>query len=148
MRIIIKTKVHAKLKAVKEGFTKELFLKLNPPFPPVKLVQFDGCKAGNKVALELNFVLFKQRWISNIIEDYESDIQWYFIDIGNELPFFLKSWRHVHEVKAINSGSIIRDDITFSTGFILTDLIMYPLLLLQFLYRKPLYKSIFNKQKQ
>ncbi|MEP1034229.1 hypothetical protein [Ekhidna sp.] len=144
MRIIIKTRVNASIEKVKDGFTKDLFLKVNPPFPPVRLVQFDGCEAGDKVVLELNFILFKQYWASDIIEDYTSDIQWYFIDIGKKLPFFLKSWRHVHEVKSVKSGSLIRDDITFSTGLILTDLIMYPLLLLQFLYRKPIYKRIFK----
>ncbi len=144
MRITIKTKVQASLQVVKDGFTEDLFLKLNPPFPPVKLVQFDGCKAGDKVALKLNFLLFKQQWVSNIIEDYESDIQWYFIDVGQKLPFFLKSWKHVHEVKAIESNSVIIDDITYTSGTILTDLLMYPLLLIQFLYRKPIYKRIFN----
>lgn len=133
---------------VKEGFTKDLFLSLNPPFPPVKLLEFGGCRAGDKVVLELNFILFKQRWVSDIIEDYESDIQWYFIDIGKKLPFFLKSWKHVHEVKAVDSHSIIIDNITYTTGTLLTDMLMYPLLLLQFFYRKPIYKRIFNSENQ
>ncbi len=145
MRIQIKTKVGATLEKVKKGFTKDLFLSLNPPFPPVKLKQFDGCKTGDKVVLELNFLLFKQKWISDIIDDHQDKDSWHFIDVGVELPFFLKKWKHHHGVKKASSGSVIIDDITFSTGMIITDVLMYPLLYGQFLYRKPIYKKIFRK---
>ena len=148
MRLKIKTQVNASLKEVKDGFTQELFLTLNPPFPPVKLLQFDGCKAGDQVALELNFILFKQRWISDIITDEHVDGRWYFIDEGIKLPFFLSKWRHHHEVKQmLSGGSIIIDDISFTTGTVISDLIMYPLLYGQFLYRKPIYKRVFSGQR-
>lgn len=144
MRIQIKTKVDASLEKVKQGFTEDLFLSLNPPFPPVKLLQFDGCQTGDQVALELNFILFKQMWVSDIIKDDLNESSWYFIDQGIKLPFFLSSWKHHHGVKRESEGSTIIDDITFSTGTILTDLFMYPLLLGQFLYRKPIYKKFFR----
>ena len=144
MKITISTKVGAKLDRVKDGFTENLFLALNPPFPPVKLKQFDGCTAGDKVALELNFIFFKQMWVSNIIEDFKTEYQWYFVDVGEQLPFFLKSWNHLHEVRAVSKGAKIVDDITYSTGYLLTDLLMYPVLYLQFLYRKPIYKKRFK----
>lgn len=144
MKLKITTPVKAPLENVKAGFTRDLFLSLNPPFPPVQLRQFDGCVAGDKVELELNFIFFKQTWVSDIIEDQESEDRWYFIDVGTRLPFFLKSWRHHHQVERVGDGSRIIDDITFSTGTILTDLLMYPALLGQFLYRKPVYKKIFS----
>ena len=145
MRITIKTHVNAAISEVKEGFTEDLFLSLNPPFPPVKLLQFDGCKQGDKVALELNFLLFKQRWVSGITEDAESGERWHFVDQGTTLPFFLKSWKHTHIVENATEGSTIIDDINFTTGTMLTDLLFYPALLGQFLYRKPIYKKIFGK---
>ncbi|MEQ6168509.1 MULTISPECIES: hypothetical protein [unclassified Ekhidna] len=144
MRIKIATEVQAELEQVKSRFNEDLFLSLNPPFPPVKLAQFGGCKTGDVVELELNFILFKQNWISKIVEDYESEFQWYFIDLGAKLPFFLKSWKHIHDVRKVHEGSMIVDDITFSTGTILTDMLMYPLLYFQFLYRKPVYKRWFK----
>ncbi|MDW3192818.1 MAG: hypothetical protein R8G66_10645 [Cytophagales bacterium] len=143
MKLRITTSVKAPLQTVKDGFTQDLFLSLNPPFPPVKLQQFDGCKKGDKVQLELNFIFFKQQWVSDITEDAETGDRWYFIDEGSKLPFFLKSWKHHHSVEQRNDGSAIIDDITFSTGTILTDLLMYPALLGQFLYRKPVYKRTF-----
>ncbi|WP_424962522.1 SRPBCC family protein [Ekhidna sp.] len=145
MRIKIATEVQAELDQVKSRFNEDLFLSLNPPFPPVKLVQFGGCKTGDVVELELNFILFKQKWISKIVEDYESKYQWYFIDMGTKLPFFLKSWKHVHDVRKVTEGTMIVDDITFSTGTLLTDMLMFPLLYFQFLYRKPVYKKWFKE---
>ena len=145
MKLKIVTDVDASLDDVKEGFTKDLFLKLNPPFPPVKLLEFGGCQKGDKVSLELNFILFKQHWISDIIEDSQSGHVWFFVDKGVKLPFFMKTWRHHHEVRSTDDGSQIIDAIEFSTGTLLTDLLMYPSLLGQFLYRKPVYKKIFKK---
>ena len=144
MKIQINTSVSASLTQVKGGFTEDLFLKLNPPFPPVKLLRFDGCKAGDSVVLELNFILFKQQWVSDIIEDNETEEEWFFVDRGVKLPFFLKKWTHRHIVNEDGSGAQIIDDITFSTGTLLTDLLFYPALLGQFLYRKPIYKKVFK----
>jgi ligand-binding SRPBCC domain-containing protein len=144
VKIKIQTEVGASLEDVKQGFTSSLFLKLNPPFPPVKLKEFGGCVTGDKVALELNFLLFKQNWISDIVDDGENNHKWFFVDKGVVLPFFLSSWKHRHIVQQHEEGSMIVDDINYTTGTILSDLIFYPLLYLQFLYRKPIYRRIFK----
>ena len=144
MKIRITTHVESSLEKVKEGFTQDLFLSLNPPFPPVKLLRFDGCKTGDQVALELNFILFKQRWISDITAEDETESEWFFLDEGTKLPFFLKSWKHRHAVERRGDGADIVDDISFTTGTLLTDLLLYPALLGQFLYRKPIYKNRFK----
>lgn len=148
MKLRIETKVKASLDSVKNGFTQELFLKLNPPFPPVQLLRFDGCKSGDKVVLELNFILFKQEWISDIIEDSQDTKKWYFVDKGTKLPFFLKKWKHRHVVDQKESYTAIIDDITFSTGTILTDILLYPALVGQFFYRKPIYKKVFSPHRK
>lgn len=144
MKLTISTSVKSDWKKVKEGFNETLFLKLSPPFPKVRLLQFDGCKTDDKVIIELNFLLFKQIWESEIIEDGESETQWYFIDIGKKLPFFLKSWRHRHLIQSVGKKSVIIDEVTFTTGTLLTDLITLPAIWLQFLYRKPIYQKIFQ----
>ena len=144
MKLEVRTTVNASLEQVKEGFTRELFLQLNPPFPPVRLLEFGGCKTGDRVQLELNFLLFKQVWISDITEEKEEMGKWYFVDQGTKLPFFLKSWKHHHEVRANEEGTTIVDSISFATGTRLTDLIMYFPLYAQFLYRKPIYRKLFR----
>lgn len=144
MRIKIQTEVKSNWKKVVEGFNVSLFKKLNPPFPPVRVLRFDGCRKGDNVILELNFLFFKQNWEALIIHHEQKNQGYSFVDIAEKLPFFLKSWKHIHGIDAHNSGTLITDDISYTTGFILSDILMYPLLLGQFLYRKPIYKRVFN----
>lgn len=144
MKLQISTKVGQPFEKVRDGFNESLFVKLSPPFPKVQLAQFDGCKAGDTVALTLNFIFFKQQWVSKIISDDQSEHHFQFIDVGVNLPFFIKTWKHKHRIEQHSKGSIIVDDIEYSTGFWLLDFIFYPLFALQFLYRKPVYKKVFK----
>ena len=147
MHITISTSVRQHFLDVKQGFDQDLFSSLSPPFPPVKLLRFDGSEKGDIVSLELNFLFFKQVWTSEIIEDQTSESEFYFVDKGIKLPFFLEIWQHKHRL--INRGKSeteIRDEIYYkgSTWF-LTPL-LYPILYLQFLYRKPIYRRIFSSK--
>jgi ligand-binding SRPBCC domain-containing protein len=144
MNILVKSSVNQNKDAVAQGFTEDLFLKLNPPFPPVKLLQFDGCKKDDIVALELNFLLFKQTWKSLITSDFDNQEEWQFVDEGVQLPFFLKYWKHTHRVLETKNGCEIIDDIEYRTPNRFLDILMYPALLLQFLFRKPIYKKVFK----
>jgi ligand-binding SRPBCC domain-containing protein len=144
MRIRIITDVNQSVSKVFEGFNETLFLQLSPPFPPVKLLRFDGCKKRDEVHLQLSFIFFKQQWISVITEFQNNEGEIYFIDEGISLPFFLKSWKHKHLIKTHQSTTQIIDDIEFSTGTTITNMLFYPLLYLQFLYRKPIYKKLFK----
>lgn len=147
MKIIIESAVEQNYLHVKEGFNESLFKKLAPPFPPVKLLRFDGSSTGDVVSLELNFIFFKQRWTSDIVEDHTSEDEFYFVDKGVELPFFLKEWEHKHRIIKNGAGSIIRDEINFKGPVGLLTVLLYPALYLQFLYRKPIYKKIFAVKK-
>jgi len=113
-------------------------------FPPVKLLRFDGSTRGDLVTLELNFVFFKQKWTSEIMENQTSDKEFYFIDKGIELPFFLKKWTHKHRIVKDGENSIIRDEIDYQAPFWILTLLLYPAMLLQFAYRKPIYRKIFS----
>jgi ligand-binding SRPBCC domain-containing protein len=146
MKITIKTTVEQDYLSVKEGFNESLFTKLSPPFPPVKLVRFDGSEKGDLVSLELNFIFFRQKWVSEITEDKTTEEEFYFIDQGIELPFFLKYWRHKHRIIKSGEKSIIRDEISFKAPFTLLTLLLYPAMLLQFGFRIPVYKKIFKKK--
>ena len=145
MKINIRTKVQQPIEKVWEGFDENLFRKLSPPFPPVRVLRFDGCKKGDEVCLELNFFVTKQRWKSLIIEQETTENEIYFVDKGTELPFFLTFWQHKHRIIRQDSGSIIIDEIEFFTPSTLTNYFFYPILYLQFFYRKPIYKKIFKK---
>lgn len=145
MKIIIETAVNQSVSDVWNQFDDKLLLKLSPPFPPVRLISF-GQKIGEKVTFELNFFIIRQLWVSKITDSYLSVQECFFIDEGIQLPFFLKYWKHKHRIVKDNvtSGSKIIDEIEFRTPTILTDYIFYPILYLQFLYRKPIYQRIFK----
>lgn len=145
MKLTIETKVEENYLIVKEGFNESLFTRLSPPFPPVKLLRFDGSAKGDVVTLELNFLLFKQKWTSQITEDKTDEKEFYFIDRGVELPFFLKNWNHKHRIIRSGNNSIIRDEIEYSAPFGLLSLLLYPAMLLQFAYRIPIYKKVFKR---
>ncbi|MBI0401480.1 SRPBCC family protein [Cyclobacterium marinum] len=146
MKICLSTKVGQHYLKVKDGFNSDLFKALNPPFPPVKLLRFDGSSPGDLVSLALNFIFFKQEWTSKITADHLDEKEYFFIDEGIKLPFFLKKWRHKHRIVAngVDQSTII-DEITFSTPNRLLDYLMYPVLYFQFSLRKPIYKKVFSK---
>lgn len=151
MHLRLQTPVRQPLAQVWAGFDRKLFDQLAPPFPPVEVVRFDGCLTGDVVHLRLNFILFKQDWISNIIDQQTTGVpnqpdEIFFVDEGTKLPFFLRYWHHRHRlVRAPQTGgTLVIDDITFRTPSLLTDYLFYPLMWLQFAYRKPIYKRVFG----
>ena len=145
MRLILKTKVDQHWSEVKEGFNDDLFLQLNPPIPKVKLLRFDGSEKGDLISMELNFLLWKDKWTSLITSNNENENGFDFVDEGTSLPFPFKKWRHHHKVESFGDGSLIIDDITYSSNLHPLDVLLYPLLYLQFVYRKPIYKKVFGK---
>ncbi|GAB3269978.1 hypothetical protein GCM10027347_40360 [Larkinella harenae] len=144
MQIKLITPVQQDYQRVWTGFTRRLFEQLNPPFPPVKVVRFDGCRKGDVVHVQLNFLLFKQDWISSITEQQETEREIYFIDRGVKLPFFLTYWQHRHRIIRDGAHTRIADEITFRTPTRLTDFLMFPILYGLFAYRKPVYKRFFR----
>jgi ligand-binding SRPBCC domain-containing protein len=144
MNLQIITTVQKSYKQVFGLFTKELFLKLSPPFPKVKLIRFDGSEKQDKVIVELDFLIFKQEWESVITEKAETKEEIYFVDEGTRLPFFLKKWKHTHRIVKNGEHTDIVDDIEFETPFRPLNILFYPILYFQFAYRKPIYKKIFS----
>lgn len=150
MRFCLETQVSQSLPRVWAGFNRPLFERLSPPFPPVEVIRFDGCRQGDVVHLRLNFLLFRQDWISLIVDQQSHANEIYFVDQGTQLPFFLTFWQHRHRLLPVSADAadgqtLIIDDVTFRTPFLLTDYLLYPLLWLQFAYRKPIYRRWFSR---
>lgn len=144
MKLILKTNVKQAPKQVWAGFDQTLFEKLAPPFPRIRLLRFDGSTTGCTVAVELNFIFFRQTWQSDITEHGETDDEIWFVDQGSQLPFFLKFWRHRHRLLRTETGTQIVDDIEYRTGSILMDYLLFPAMWAQFAYRWPIYRRSFN----
>ncbi len=145
MRIIIKTKVAQNYRKVFQGFDINLFMKLKPPFIGLNVKRFDGCAKGDVVQVEINLLGFKQNWTSVITEQVQNEHEIFFIDEGTILPKPLKYWKHKHIIENSVDSSIIIDDITYQSGSILIDFLLFPAFFIQFFYRKPVYRSYFSK---
>jgi ligand-binding SRPBCC domain-containing protein len=144
--IRIKTKVQTSYKKVFERFDLSLFEALKPPMVNLEVERFDGCLKGNEVHLNISIGFMKSKWISLITEDSETDQEIYFIDVGKELPFPLRYWKHKHRILNVNEQQAeIIDEIQFSSGKGWLDILIYPVLYAQFALRGPIYRDVLGK---
>jgi len=147
MKISISTLVDQDFLSVKKEFNANLLKTLSPPFPKVTIMRFDGIETSDEVGMELDFLFFKQTWDGEIIDHLQTENEFYFVDRGTMLPFFLKSWQHKHRL--INKGeqTLIVDEINYRSINRVMTVLLYPVMIGQFLYRKPIYKKFFSKKK-
>ncbi|WP_439880788.1 SRPBCC family protein [Pontibacter sp. MBLB2868] len=145
MQLHLQTAVQQDYMRVFNAFDEQLFRKLSPPYPKLKLLRFDGSETGDVVDVELQTGIKSFRWTSLIVDRNITDAAAYFIDEGQQLPPPLRIWRHKHLVAKNGTGAIIHDIITYSTGYKLLDLLLYPVMRLQFGMRKPVYQRVFGK---
>lgn len=148
MRLTLHTSVAAPDPAgVLAAFTEPLFRALAPPFPRLHVQRFDGSQPGDEIAIELRWGLFRQHWTSLITDADASPSEAWFIDEGQRLPWPLRRWRHRHLVarrRDGHPGTIITDEVSFSTGNAVLNAILYPMLWAQFAYRRPIYRRWFG----
>jgi ligand-binding SRPBCC domain-containing protein len=145
MNFIIKTAVGSTTKeAVMAGFTSDLFLKLAPPFPKLKLLRYDGCEKGHEVHLQMDFLLYKRNWISVITENGVTETEFYFVDEGTLVPAPIKNWKHKHIIRQLGNSVEIEDNVTYSCGNMIIDKLIFLPIFFLFLYRKPIYKNYFH----
>ena len=143
MRLYFKTQLPHPFKKVIQGFSRELFEKLTPPWASADLDRFDGCKKGDEVHLTLKLMGSSQKWVSVITEATENSDEWFFVDEGKVLPWPLKEWRHKHCVRKISeTKSEIIDDISYSAGTL--SALIYPALWATFVIRAPRYLEFYK----
>ena len=145
MRLVLKTKVEGYYTDVMERFDLQLFEALKPKGADMEIVEFTGSKKGDVVHIKFNKPI-KAKWISHITEHGQVDKEAYFLDIGHELPFPLKKWRHRHVVQKIDdTHSLIIDDINYWSYNVIIDLLIWPGIFLGFYPRKKVYKTYFSR---
>ncbi|GAB3824863.1 hypothetical protein GCM10028895_33780 [Pontibacter rugosus] len=86
MQLHLRTQVQQDYLSVFHAFDEQLFRKLSPPYPKLKLLRFDGSSPGDVVEVELQTGVKSFRWTSLITESKVTDTEAYFIDEGQELP--------------------------------------------------------------
>lgn len=147
MHIVIRTPVAGHYREVLARFDQDLFEALSPPGAGVELLRFDGSHPGDVVHIRMKLLgLIAQDWVSHITEEDATDTAAWFVDEGQQLPFFLSEWRHRHVVEKVSeTQSVIVDDIYFRSPARPLDYLLYPVLYAQFAYRRPIYRRIFGK---
>ena len=147
MHLLLRTHVAAAPAQVWAGFTRQLFLDLAPPFPPFRLLRFDGCHRGDEVHLELGAGPFRQLWTSLIIDHGTlPDGTYFFVDEGHTLPKPLRFWRHRHLLQpAPEGGTFIVEDLEYRSPFRWLDVLLYPAVWAQFAWRRPIYRRYFGR---
>ena len=145
MNFKISTKVKQDYETVFAGFDVHLFKELKPPLVGLEVLRFDGCKTGDEVHVKINTFGVKQLWKSLITANFKDAKSIYFVDEGSLLPRPLKYWKHKHEIAKFIENSIIIDNITYRTGNVLLDLLIFPLFYMQFYFRKGIYKRYFRE---
>lgn len=142
----ITCRVSASLPYVWSKFDQSLLAKLAPPFPIARIIQFDGCQVNDKVCIELDFLLYKTRWNSEITAYQVDATSYVFVDEGTRVPFGIKTWRHVHRIESISEQeSAVIDKIQFQTNYKLLDWLLFPLIWGMIAYRLPLYKKYLHQ---
>ena len=143
-RITVATAVSTPIQKVWEQFDEDLFIALKPPFLPLIVDRFDGCKPGDEIHLQVG--PFKMKWIGHITEANSSNERYEFIDEGIQLPFPLKKWRHHHIIQQTAAGhSEIIDDVLYSCHNKAQEILIHPFLGLQFALRRPVYQRLFGR---
>ncbi len=151
MDITVSIPIPYKANQVFNALNKDAFIALtsSAQFPKVKLVEYQGQAPGSKVHLELDFIFYRQPWISLISENQNVNgpgIFW-FEDVGTVLPFPFKTWKHLHKVIATTDSScVINEQVSFATGMKLLDFLLIPVVKKMFTNRKPIYLKYFNER--
>ena len=142
--MLLKSDINLEMHRVSKGFDENLFKYLLPPPFIARLVSFGGSQPGDIVHLKF-FLPWPSDWISRITKAWSNDENWGFVDEGEKLPFAMKSWKHIHTVEKTGTATCrIVDDMNFSFGNRLADIVLFPILYLAFLPRKRLYSSYFK----
>ncbi|MFN3529166.1 MAG: hypothetical protein ACK417_04505 [Bacteroidia bacterium] len=146
IKLRVSTRVSSEFNDVKRRFNRALLEKLNPPFPPARIVLYEGELPGDRVWIELNFIFFRQVWKSIITTNEVFESSWMFKDEGVQLPFFLKSWSHTHRIEAHQQGGcVISDELAFESAWWLPNFLARALMIALMYYRKPLYKRFLGQ---
>ncbi len=142
MIIKFQTSVKKNATEVFKKFDLTLFKALKPFGIPLKVIRFDGCLKNHEVHLKMGI----QNWTSLITDQQETNEKIFFIDEGVILPFPLKSWKHFHVILKKPIGSVIVDEIHFTTIIPGLEWMLKPFLTWMFNQRAPVYKKFFGEQ--
>lgn len=147
MKMTLRTAVRGDHASVFAQFDKNLLHHLTPPGMKLEFLRFDEpTEVGSIVHINMRmWGIIKQEWYMHIVDFVEEEDRSWFTDEGIRLPGFLKSWQHRHLVEQEGDHSVIVDEINYSGQNGLLSYLLYPVIWMQFVLRKPYYRRYFGK---
>jgi ligand-binding SRPBCC domain-containing protein len=79
-------------------------------YPKVSVQSDPAMAEGNLIQLQLNFRLFRLKWLLTIQDVQE---KCYFIDEAVHVPFPFRGWRHGHYLARVGDCTIMKDKVEF-----------------------------------
>jgi ligand-binding SRPBCC domain-containing protein len=123
------------------GFNRHLLEALSPPLMKLRILRYDGQSLGDRFCMQLGPKMFNIRWEGLVSAAGRTPGTFWFEDVGVQLPFPLKRWKHKHLVRKSGTGTVIIDIVSFSTGNSILDVLCYPFLKGMFLARISKYQQ-------
>ncbi len=140
-KIFIRCEVAVPFDQVIAGFNRHLLEALSPPLMKLRIHRYDGQSVGDRFSMQLGPELLHMRWEGLVSAAGRTPGTFWFEDVGVQLPFPLKRWKHKHLVRKSGTGTVIIDIVSFSTGNSILDVLCYPFLKGMFLARISKYQQ-------
>ncbi len=145
--IVITTTVNTHVEKILSSFSKETMQEATPPFINLEVTRFDGNDKGDRTQLITSICGHYQSWAIEVKTKKVYEDRTIIITEGVELPFPFTSWFHTYHLKKVSTNKTkIYDNIKYSTGNFIFDLLMYPIVYLVMYYRKPVLMDKYNKE--
>ena len=125
-----------------KSFHKYDFVKFLTALQPVRINSWTGIDHNKKASF--SFWFFGWRDFSVIHKNYSVEKNHlYFEDHGEDIPFGLNEWKHVHKIEEYSNGSVIYDTITIDKSSIMKRIFIHPIMLFPIFIRHLSYKIWF-----
>ena len=125
-KIIVRCRVSSPFHAVVQGFNRQLLESLSPAMMQVRILRYDGQQNGDCFTMQIGPPFLNVRWEGKVTASGETSASYWFEDVGVQLPFPLKQWKHRHVVRKSGEGAVIMDIVSFTTGNKFLDMLCYP----------------------
>jgi ligand-binding SRPBCC domain-containing protein len=140
-KIFVSSSVKVPYSKVVTGFNQQLLEALSPAWMNLRILKYDGQQPGDCFIMQLGTKPFSARWEGKVIAAGSTPGSFWFEDVGIQLPFPLKFWKHRHVIRKSGTGAVIIDIVSFHTGSSLLDWICYPLFRAMFTARRKKYQQ-------
>jgi ligand-binding SRPBCC domain-containing protein len=144
-RFVLEYQVGQSPAAVYPVFGEAPFVEsLAPPSAGLEVIEI-GLGLGAEIRVRFRGLGPRGRdWVSRIEEFYESPTRICFVDRAVQIPWPFATFRHRHEFIARGGGTLLVDDVEFTTTPALIGPLVLPILRHQFRYRGRIYRERFG----